>query len=71
MAGGRDSIKLDVRVVSATNVNLQEAIAAGGFRQDLYFRLQEMTIRLPPLRERDGDIERIASYFVRVYAQRF
>jgi DNA-binding NtrC family response regulator len=60
-----------VRVVSATNVNLKEAIRAGRFRQDFYYRLQEMTIRLPPLRERDGDIQRIAEHFVRLYAARF
>ncbi|MDD5309181.1 MAG: sigma-54 dependent transcriptional regulator [Deltaproteobacteria bacterium] len=69
--GGRDTIPLDVRVVSATNVNLKEAIRAGRFRQDLYYRLQEMIIRLPPLRERSGDIRRIAEHFVAVYASRF
>lgn len=60
--GGRRSIHLDVRVVSATNVNLKEAIRAGQFRQDLYYRLQGMTISLPPLREREGDIRRIAEH---------
>jgi DNA-binding NtrC family response regulator len=68
--GGRETIRLDVRVVSATNVNLKEGIRAGKFRQDLYYRLQEMTIRLPPLRERDGDISLIAQHFARVYAPR-
>jgi DNA-binding NtrC family response regulator len=68
--GGRETIRLDVRVVSATNVNLKEAIRAGKFRQDLYYRLQEMTIRLPPLRERDGDIRRVARHFVTIYAPR-
>lgn len=69
--GGRETIRLDVRVVSATNINLKEAICAGRFRQDLYYRLQEMTICLPPLRERNGDIARIARYFVALYAGRF
>jgi len=69
--GGRHTIKLDVRVVSATNVNLKEGIAAGAFRQDLYYRLQEMTICLPPLRERSGDLRQIARYFVAKYAERF
>ena len=69
--GGRDTIKLDVRVVSATNVNLKEAIGAGRFRQDLYYRLQEMTVDLPPLRERKGDLRRIARHFVATYATRF
>ncbi|MBI5481151.1 MAG: sigma-54-dependent Fis family transcriptional regulator [Deltaproteobacteria bacterium] len=69
--GGREAIRLDVRVVSATNVNLKEAIRAGRFRQDLYYRLQEMTICLPPLRERDGDIRRIAAHFAQLFAARF
>ena len=69
--GGRDTIKLDVRVVAATNVNLKDGIAAGSFRTDLYYRLQEMTICLPPLRERCGDLRPIARYFVTVYAERF
>ncbi|MBI4577993.1 MAG: sigma-54-dependent Fis family transcriptional regulator [Planctomycetes bacterium] len=69
--GGRETIKLDSRVVSATNVNLKGVIAAGEFRQDLYYRLQEMTIGIPPLRERNGDIGRIARYFVALYAERF
>jgi DNA-binding NtrC family response regulator len=69
--GGCTAIHLDMRIVSATNVNLKEAIQAGRFRQDLYYRLQGMTIRLPPLREREGDIRRIADHFVRLYAARF
>ncbi|HUU01264.1 MAG TPA: sigma-54 dependent transcriptional regulator [Myxococcota bacterium] len=69
--GGRETIRLDIRVVSATNVNLKEAISSGRFRQDLYYRLQEMTIRLPALRERNGDLLRIAQYFVGLYANRF
>jgi len=69
--GGRDTIRLDVRVIAATNVNLKEGIAAGSFRQDLYYRLQEMTICLPPLRERSGDLHHIARYFVAKYAERF
>jgi DNA-binding NtrC family response regulator len=68
--GGRELIRLDVRVIAATNVNLKEAIRAGRFRQDLYYRLQEVTVRLPPLRERDGDVRRIAEHFVRLYAAR-
>jgi DNA-binding NtrC family response regulator len=69
--GGREPIALDVRVIAATNVNLEEAIAAGQFRQDLYFRLQEAMIHLPPLRERPGDITRLACHFVAVYARQF
>jgi two-component system NtrC family response regulator len=53
--GGRQEIPVDVRVVCATNQDLQTMIAAQRFRQDLYFRISEVTIRLPPLRERTGD----------------
>ncbi len=69
--GGRESVALDVRVVSATNVDLTEAIRAGRFRQDLYYRLQEITIALPPLRDREGDVRRIARHFVALYAATF
>jgi len=69
--GGREPIRLDARLVAATNVDLEEAIAAGRFRQDLYFRLQEMTIGLPPLRARPGDVTRLAEHFTGVYARRF
>jgi DNA-binding NtrC family response regulator len=67
--GGRKVIHLDVRLVSATNVNLKEAILAGAFRKDLYYRLQGMTINLPPLRDRDGDIWRIAENLANFYAR--
>jgi DNA-binding NtrC family response regulator len=67
--GGRQPIKVDVRVVAATNVRLREAIAAGKLREDLYYRLNVLTLHLPPLRERDGDIEVLATYFLRQIAQ--
>ena len=69
--GGRETLRLDTRIVSATNVNLAEAIREGKFRQDLYYRLQEITINLPPLRERSGDLGRIAQHFVTLYARKF
>ena len=69
--GGRASICLDVRVVSATNVDMCATLERGRFRRDLYYRLQGMTIELPPLREREGDIQAIAEHFVRLYAARF
>lgn len=69
--GGRESIQLDIRIVSATNVNLTEAIATRRFRQDLYYRLQEMVVELPPLRTRQGDIRRIAKHFVTRYSDKF
>ena len=67
--GGRKVINLDVRLVSATHVNLKEAIRAGTFRKDLYYRLQGMTIDLPPLRERDGDVWRIAENLLALYTR--
>jgi DNA-binding NtrC family response regulator len=69
--GGRETIKLDIRVVSATNANLREAVAAGTFRRDLFYRLGEVTIRPPPLRDRAGDVERIAAHFAHRYAAQF
>src|SRR5438270_5423826 len=67
--GGRRPIKIDVRVVAATNVRLREAIAAGKLREDLYYRLNVLTIELPPLRERAGDVEVLATYFLREIAR--
>jgi DNA-binding NtrC family response regulator len=66
--GGRQPIKVDVRVVAATNVRLREAIAAGKLREDLYYRLNVLSLHLPPLRERDGDVEVLATYFLRQIA---
>jgi DNA-binding NtrC family response regulator len=67
--GGRQSIKVDVRVVAATNVRLRDAIAAGKLREDLYYRLNVLSLHLPPLRERDGDVEVLAAYFLRRIGQ--
>ena len=63
--GGTRSVRLDVRVVSATNKNLKEASQAGSFREDLYFRLNGMTLSLPPLRDRKGDIGLLAAHFLK------
>jgi DNA-binding NtrC family response regulator len=67
--GGRQPIKVDVRIVAATNVRLREAMAAGRLREDLYYRLNVLTLHLPALRERDGDVEVLATYFLRQIAQ--
>jgi transcriptional regulator with PAS, ATPase and Fis domain len=67
--GGHDPIKVDLRVVAATNVRLREAIAAGRFREDLYYRLNVLSLLLPPLREREGDVEVLAAYFLRQIGQ--
>jgi transcriptional regulator with PAS, ATPase and Fis domain len=69
--GGRETINVDVRVVSATNVRLKEAIGEGRFREDLYYRLNILTLPLPPLRERPEDIELLSGHFLREAAARY
>ncbi len=63
--GGTGTINLDIRVLAATNIDLQDAVAQGGFRKDLFFRLDVVPIRIPPLRERSEDILILANYFLR------
>jgi DNA-binding NtrC family response regulator len=67
--GGEAPIKVDFRVICATNRNLEEAVAAGEFREDLYFRLNVFTIDIPPLRERPEDIPLLANYFLQMYSR--
>ncbi|MCK5875654.1 MAG: PEP-CTERM-box response regulator transcription factor [Alcanivoracaceae bacterium] len=67
--GGHTPIAVDVRVVAATHRNLDEMIRQGEFREDLYYRLAEMSIHLPPLRERSGDAVALARVFVTRYAE--
>lgn len=68
--GSRTPIPIDVRLVAATNVNLVDAVIAGHFREDLFYRLHVATVRLPPLRERPGDILPLAEFFLREHCQR-
>ena len=67
--GGNETIQVDVRVLAATNRNLEKAIAEGTFRDDLYHRLNVVTIDVPPLRERREDIPRLVDYFLTRYAR--
>ncbi len=67
--GGTKPISIDIRLVAATNVNLQEMIKQGTFREDLFFRLNIIPIELPPLRERKGDLMLLASQFLRRFAE--
>ncbi|MEA3081706.1 MAG: two-component system, NtrC family, nitrogen regulation response regulator NtrX, partial [Sphingomonadales bacterium] len=69
--GGQRAVKVDVRVLSATSRNLQDEIAAGRFREDLYYRLNVVPVKLPPLRERREDIPELVSHFLaRIAAER-
>jgi PAS domain S-box-containing protein len=69
--GGLKDIKLDLRVVAATNKNLREAVKEGAFRQDLYFRLNVIQIHIPPLRERAEDILPLTRFFIEHYNRKF
>lgn len=68
--GSNDAIKVNVRLLSATNRDLEAAVASGAFRQDLYFRLKVVTIKLPPLRERREDIPLLCAHFLKEFNQR-
>lgn len=67
--GGQQTIKIDVRLIAATNRNLEEEVKAGRFRADLYFRLNVFPISLPPLRDRQEDIEALTHFFVAKYSR--
>ena len=66
--GSTKEVQVDLRIVSATNIDLAHAVARRTFRDDLYYRLKVITIRLPPLRDRPEDIEPLSSHFLRQYA---
>jgi|Deesub1362B_J571_1020462.scaffolds.fasta_scaffold00078_21 DNA-binding NtrC family response regulator len=69
--GGKETIKVDIRVLAATNQDIEELIDKGQFREDLYYRLKVVTIKLPPLRERREDIPLLAEYFLKRYNEEF
>lgn len=69
--GSRESIKVDVRIISATNRDLETEIIKKNFREDLYYRLKVITIELPPLRERKEDIPELVDFFIKKYNQDF
>src|SRR5215468_97619 len=66
--GGTQEIQVYVRIIAATNVNLQEAVRQGRFREDLFYRLNVITLELPPLRSRKSDIPLLAAHFLKFYA---
>jgi DNA-binding NtrC family response regulator len=69
--GGLHDMRVDVRVVAATNRDLEQEVKAGKFREDLYYRLQVMPIHLPPLRERTGDVPLLANFFIDRFNREF
>lgn len=69
--GGSEDIKVDVRIISATNQNLEERVKKGEFREDLYFRLNVIPIHMPSLRERKEDIPLLTKHFIEKYAKEF
>lgn len=66
--GGTRPLKVDIRLLAATNKDLEEAVKAGTFRSDLYYRLNVVSLRMPPLRERPGDVPLLARYFTAKYS---
>ena len=68
--GSRTPVPIDVRIIAATNVNLEEAVAASHFRADLYYRFNVATLQLSPLRDRPGDILPLARHFLKIYGDR-
>ncbi|WP_158995107.1 sigma-54-dependent Fis family transcriptional regulator [Mucilaginibacter sp. L196] len=68
--GSRQLKDIDVRIIAATNINLEDSVAAGRFREDLYYRLNVVSLYLPPLKERPGDILPLAKYFIQTYSKR-
>jgi two-component system NtrC family response regulator len=69
--GGRQKIQVDVRIVSATNAHLDERVKEGAFRSDLFYRMNAVTVRIPPLRERGGDVMLLANYFLNRFNREF
>jgi DNA-binding NtrC family response regulator len=67
--GGSKTIELDVRLVTATNRNLEQLVREGRFREDLYFRLDVVRFLMPPLRQRAGDIPALVSHFIRIFSE--
>ena len=68
--GGTRTIKLDVRLITATNRDLEDEVKKGRFREDLFYRLNVVSLRMPALRERREDIPLLASYFAAKFSQR-
>jgi DNA-binding NtrC family response regulator len=69
--GGSATLKSDVRIIAATNRNLEQDVAEKKFREDLFYRLNEITLKLPPLRDRGDDVHQIAQFLLNKYAEQY
>jgi transcriptional regulator with PAS, ATPase and Fis domain/predicted negative regulator of RcsB-dependent stress response len=69
--GGNETIKVDIRLITATNRNIKEMVKNGSFREDLFYRLYVLPVSLPPLRERGNDIILLARYFLKMFSERY
>ncbi len=69
--GGAEDIKVDVRIIAATNQDLEKKVSGGGFREDLYYRINVILIRLPPLRKRQEDIPALVNHFIQKYSNEY
>ena len=69
--GGKDAIKVDLRIIAATNKNLSKEVEQNRFREDLYYRLKVITVEIPPLRERKEDIPELVNFFIEKYSKEF
>src|SRR6266567_1867859 len=67
--GGNETVRTNVRVIAATNADLEKLVASGRFRSDLYFRLNVFSLKLPPLRERGGDLDLLIDYYVKRFGR--
>ncbi len=69
--GGKETVRLDIRIIATTNRNLEEEVSHGGFREDLFYRLNIFPLRLPPLRERTQDVEYLAEHFMAAFSVKY
>jgi two-component system response regulator AtoC len=69
--GGESDVQVDTRIIAATNRNLEEAVEQGGFREDLYYRLNVVTVQMPPLRDRPGAIPLLIEHFLRKFGEEY
>jgi len=69
--GARKSVRVDARIIAATNIKLEDAISRGKFREDLYYRLNVISLEVPPLRERPDEIPHLCNYYVKKYRERY